>query len=76
VSSFEWVKVQKKLVKKGKIEVVENPTFMTGETERDGAAAEAERGVNAGDGGEGEILAVSSSSSQELVSRSSGDPAA
>jgi hypothetical protein len=29
VSSFEEVKVQKKLVKEGKIEVVENPRFMT-----------------------------------------------
>jgi hypothetical protein len=33
VSSFEEVKVQKKLVKEGKIEVMENPRFMTGETD-------------------------------------------
>ena len=29
VSSFEEVKVQKKLMKEGKVEVVENPQFMT-----------------------------------------------
>ena len=52
VSSFEEVDVQKKLVKEGKIEVVEHPRYMTGEAEGAGVgegeadAAGVERGVD------------------------------
>jgi hypothetical protein len=65
VTSFE--EVQKKL--EGKIEVMENPSFITeARTEGAGAGegeAEVERGVdaNAGEGGNDEVFVVSSSSS-------------
>jgi hypothetical protein len=55
-------KVQKTLVKDGKIEVVENSRFMTEARQKE--QAETERGVHAGsEAREKEVLAASSSSS-------------